>query len=73
MGARTGGIGVSALDIYLGPAAPVHMLTSSLARGRAAVTVRPGLVGIEECLLVEDRPQHVDFDWAVLAARGGVR
>lgn len=60
------------LDVYLGPA-PTRMLTSTLARGRAAVTVRPGLVGLEEALLVEGRPQHAAADWAVLAARGGAR
>lgn len=57
------------VDVYMGRPGG-RMLTSTLARGRAAITVCPGVVGIEEVLLVEDRPQHVDADWVALAGRG---
>ena len=40
----------SGVDVYIGRTPPT-MLASTLRRGRAAVTVRPGAVGLAEVLL----------------------
>lgn len=61
------------VDVYMGRP-PASMLTSSLFRGRAVVTVRPGVLGLAEVLLCEDGPAHRDAEWTALAARrGGAR
>lgn len=67
--------GRAALDVYMGKP-PASMLASTLRRGRAAVTVRPGSgAGLAEVLVCESAPEHAAADWAALAARrsGGGR
>lgn len=63
---------MSAVDVYMGPALAT-MLTSTLRRGRAAITVRPGTAGLAEVLVCESTPECAAGDWAALAARGSTR
>lgn len=58
------------IDVYIGPASAT-MFASTLARGRAVITVWPGTVGIDEVLLAESSDQHRAAAWAGLAARSG--
>lgn len=57
-----------AVDVYMGRP-PASVLASTLRRGRAAVTVSPGVLGLAEVLLCEANPAHSDADWTGLAAR----
>jgi hypothetical protein len=50
---------------------PPSMLASTLRRGRGAVTVCPGVLGLAEVLLCEDEPAHRDADWTALTTRRG--
>lgn len=60
----TGGV-----DLFLGTPPPA-LVVSALRRGRAVITVRPQVQGLDEVLVAEASPGHLAADWAALAARG---